>query len=84
MCGEYPNVPRVASDGTYDFPGEIQQNMVLCIESYVGDPQSHQGVKLEDQYLVHADSVERLTGFPLESRLTAVERTSAVMSNSTH
>jgi Xaa-Pro aminopeptidase len=74
MCGEYPNVPRMAPDGTYNFPGQIQENMVLCIESYVGDPDSHQGVKLEDQYLIHANSVERLTNFPLDSRLTAAER----------
>lgn len=77
MCGEYPNVPRMAPDGTYNFPGQIQENMVLCIESYVGDPDSHQGVKLEDQYLIHANSVERLTNFPLDSRLTAAERDSS-------
>ena len=75
MCGEYPNVPRVAPDDSYDFPGEIQEGMVLCIESYVGDPDSRQGVKLEDQYLIHAKSVERLTNFPLDSRLTTAERT---------
>jgi hypothetical protein len=49
--------------------------MVLCIESYVGDPDSHQGVKLEDQFLVHADSVERLSTYPfcaaLDGELTA-------------
>lgn len=79
MSGEHPNVPRVEPDGSYNFPGEIQPNMVLCIESYVGDPDSQQGVKLEDQYLVHADSVERLTKFPLDTRLTSVDRTDAGM-----
>ena len=64
MAGEHPNVPRVEPDGSFDFPGSIEANMVLCIESYVGDPESHQGVKLEDQFLVHADSVERLTTYP--------------------
>jgi Xaa-Pro dipeptidase len=48
---------------------------VLCIESYVGDPDSRQGVKLEDQFLVHADSVERLSTYPfcaaLDGALTA-------------
>jgi hypothetical protein len=39
--------------------------MVLCIESYIGDPETHQGVKLEDQFLVHANSVERLTTYPM-------------------
>jgi Xaa-Pro aminopeptidase len=65
MAGEHPNVPRVDADGSFDFPGEIQENMVLCIESYIGDPETHQGVKLEDQFLVHANSVERLTTYPM-------------------
>ena len=69
MAGEHPNVPRVDPDGSFDFPGSIEENMLLCIESYVGDPESHQGVKLEDQYLVHADSVERLTTYPFCSAL---------------
>jgi Xaa-Pro aminopeptidase len=65
MAGEHPSVPRVDADGSFDFPGEIQENMVLCIESYIGDPETHQGVKLEDQFLVHANSVERLTTYPM-------------------
>jgi len=69
MAGEHPNVPRVDADGSFDFPGEIQENMVLCIESYIGDPETHQGVKLEDQFLVHANSVERLTTYPMCSAL---------------
>jgi Xaa-Pro aminopeptidase len=69
MSGEHPNVPRVASDGSFNFPGEIQENMVLCIESYIGDPESKQGVKLEDQFVVHANSVERLTTYPMCSAL---------------
>jgi hypothetical protein len=43
--------------------------MVLCIESYIGDPESKQGVKLEDQFVVHANSVERLTTYPMCSAL---------------
>ena len=72
MAGEHPNVPRVDADGSFDFPGEIQENMVLCIESYIGDPETHQGVKLEDQFLVHANSVERLTTYPMCSALLGV------------
>ena len=72
LAGEHPNVPRVEPDGSFDFPGKIEENMVLCIESYVGDPDSHQGVKLEDQFLVHADSVERLSTYPFCDALDAV------------
>jgi Xaa-Pro dipeptidase len=72
MSGEHPNIPRLEDDGSYDFPGSIEENMVLCIESYVGDPDSHQGVKLEDQFLVHADSVERLSTYPFCAALDGV------------
>lgn len=71
MAGEHPNVPRVEPDGSYDFPGTIEEHMVLCVESYVGDPDSRQGVKLEDQFLVHGDSVERLTTYPFCAALDA-------------
>lgn len=43
--------------------------MVLCIESYIGDPHSRQGVKLEDQFLIHDDNVEQLSTYPLDRRL---------------
>jgi Xaa-Pro dipeptidase len=72
MSGEHPNIPRIEDDGSYDFPGSIEENMVLCIESYVGDPNSHQGVKLEDQFLVRADSVERLSTYPFCAALDGV------------
>lgn len=73
LAGGYPNVPRIGDD-PYGLPGEILPGMVLCIESYIGDPETRQGVKLEDQYFIHADRVERLSRYPLEPRLTAAQR----------
>ena len=64
MAGEHPNVPRVADDGSFDLPGELEENMVLCVESYVGDAEAGQGVKLEDQYLITTNGAERLTTYP--------------------
>jgi Xaa-Pro aminopeptidase len=69
LAGGYPNVPRIG-DMPYGLPGEMLPGMVLCIESYIGDPETRQGVKLEDQYFIHADHVERLSRFPLDSRLS--------------
>jgi Xaa-Pro aminopeptidase len=62
-------VPRI-DDGPYTLPGVIEPGMVLCVESYVGDPESRQGVKLEDQFLVHADRVETMSTFPFDERLS--------------
>ena len=73
LAGGYPNVPRIG-EGTYGLPGEMLPGMVLCIESYIGDPETRQGVKLEDQYFIHADHVERLSRYPLDSRLTDAVR----------
>lgn len=73
LAGGYPNVPRFG-EAPYGLPGAMQPGMVLCIESYVGDSDSRQGVKLEDQYLIHADHVERLSRYPLDRRLTDVVR----------
>lgn len=68
LAGGHPNVPRIG-EGRYGLPGDIEPGMVLCIESYIGDPGSRQGVKLEDQFLVHDDQVEQLSTYPLDRRL---------------
>jgi len=39
------------------------------VESYIGDPGCRQGVKLEDQFLIHDDHVEQLSSYPLDPRL---------------
>jgi Xaa-Pro dipeptidase len=71
LAGGHPNVPRVSNDpgNRYELPGDIEPGMVLCVESYIGDPSAAQGVKLEDQFLVHNDTVERLSNYPLDERL---------------
>jgi Xaa-Pro aminopeptidase len=62
-------VPRIAADGSYNFPGEFEPNTVFCIESYVGDPDSRQGVKLEDEYLITETGVEKLSTYPYAAAL---------------
>lgn len=70
MTGGHPNVPRLGAE-PYPLPGEIRPGMVLCVESYVGDPASRQGVKLENQYLILDDGVEQMSTYPLNSQLLA-------------
>lgn len=52
MSGEYPYVPHARPGEPYDFPGEFQPGMVICIESYIGDVDAGIGAKLEDQFLI--------------------------------
>lgn len=45
--------------------------MTICVESYIGEPEGGQGVKLEQQVLVTADGPELLSTFPFEAALAS-------------
>ncbi len=68
LLGGAPNVPR-AGDGPYPLPGEFEPGMVVCVESYVGDPATRQGVKLEDQFHITESGVETMSTHPFDPRL---------------
>ncbi len=63
LCGEFPYVPHYFEDVPYDFKGSFEPGMVICIESYVGEKQYSEGVKLEDQFLITENGVERMTNY---------------------
>lgn len=69
LSGEPPNLPPALPGEPYPLRGEFEQGMTVCVESYVGDPDTEQGVKLEDEYLITAHGAERLTTFPFEPAL---------------
>jgi Xaa-Pro aminopeptidase len=69
LCGEHPYVPLHCPGEPYPMPGEFEPGMVVCIESYIGEPTAAQGVKLEDQFLITATGAERLTQYPFDPRL---------------
>jgi len=50
--------------GAYD--GVFEENMVVCIECYVGELGGHGGVKLEQPVWLGADGVVLLSEYPLE------------------
>jgi Xaa-Pro dipeptidase len=64
MCDEYPAIfyPQDYEREGYD--GIIEENMTLCIESYMGPEGGHQGVKLEQQVLVGSNGPLVLTKYP--------------------
>ena len=68
LCNEYPLV--VNSEyfaGAYD--GVLAEGMVLCVESYVGEPGGRDGVKLEEQVLITARGAVKLSAFPFDDAL---------------
>ena len=69
LSGEYPYVPMHDPQAAYPLAGMFEAGMVICVESYIGDAVSAQGVKLEDQYLITADGAERLSTMPFGSVL---------------
>ncbi len=72
-CGlgvEYPFLwyPEDEQYGAYD--GVFEENMIICIESYVGAVGGNEGVKLEQPVWISADGPVVLSEFPLEDDLS--------------
>ena len=66
MCDEYPKVHHRIDWDRVGYDGLIEQDMVLCVESYVGATGAREGVKLEQQVRVTTTGVELLSHYPLE------------------
>lgn len=50
--------------GAYD--GVFEENMVVCVESYIGEVGGDEGVKLEQPVWISADGPVVLSSYPLE------------------
>ena len=68
MADEYP-VIFYPQDGQYSYDGQLEAGMVICVESYVGEPDGDQGVKLENQLLITETGPVTLSTFPFEEDL---------------
>ena len=71
MAGEWPNIPHTKPGTTYPLTGRLEPGMVICLESYIGWDRSGEGVKLEDQFLILEDGVQRMSTYPFDPRLGA-------------
>lgn len=69
MSDEYPKIYYQEDWQDNGFDGELQENMVLCVESYSGVKGGADGVKLEEMMLVTADGFEVLSSYPFEDEL---------------
>ena len=69
LCDEYPSIYYRQDVDKYGFDGVLEENMTICIESYVGAVGGKEGVKLEHQVLVTAEGYELLSKFPFEDEL---------------
>ncbi|SIT48118.1 Aminopeptidase YpdF (MP-, MA-, MS-, AP-,NP-specific) [Paraburkholderia ribeironis] len=66
LVDEYPSIAHYSDweGGGYD--GLFQVGMALCIESYIGDEDGREGVKLEQQVLLTESGCVPLSTFPFE------------------
>ena len=67
MSDEWPYIGYPDEDySNGDYSGTFQENMVVCVESYVGEVGANEGAKLEDQYLVTDKGLKLLSSIPLD------------------
>jgi Xaa-Pro aminopeptidase len=71
LCGEYPYIPYPQDFEAKGYDGLLEENMTLCVESFIGDERGGEGAKLEQLVLVTKDGPEPLTKFPFEDKLYA-------------
>ena len=66
LCDEYPSIYYPEDLEATGYDGILEENMVVCAESYVGRVGGHEGVKLEEQLLITKDGAVPISTYPYE------------------
>jgi Xaa-Pro aminopeptidase len=69
LCDEYPSIYYPDQWLDYGYDGVLEENMIICVESYVGRVGGKEGVKLEEQVLITVDGATPLSSYPYEEKL---------------
>jgi len=69
MGDEWPAVPWPIDWERDGYDGVLEENMAICVESYIGSERGGEGVKLEEQVLVTRDGYQQMSTFPYERLL---------------
>ena len=69
MADEYPDFFHLIDYDEVGYDAVVEENMTLCVESYIGAEGGTEGVKLEQQVLITADGAQLLSTFPFEDAL---------------
>jgi len=67
LADEYPSIKHIQDFDKKGYDGVLQENMTLCVESYIGSEKGGEGVKLEEQVVVTRDGCELMTRYPMET-----------------
>lgn len=65
MTDEYPKIPYPQDWEWTGYDGQLEDGVVLAVESYVGSDRGSQGVKLEQMVRVTSGGIEALSSYPL-------------------
>ncbi|MEM7127054.1 MAG: Xaa-Pro peptidase family protein [Chloroflexota bacterium] len=66
LCDEYPSISYKEDYEASGYDGVLEENMCLCVESYIGRVGGHEGVKLEEQVRITKDGCEVLSLYPID------------------
>jgi len=69
MHGETPFIAHAMDFATYGREGTLMPGMVVSVESYIGEKNGSEGVKLEEEVLVTETGIEPISRFPFEDEL---------------
>ncbi len=69
LADEWPDLAHLVDWEETGYDGVFEENMVLCVESYIGAEGGAEGVKLEEQVLLSARGTQILSTFPFEEDL---------------
>ena len=69
MHGETPFIAHAMDFATYGREGVLKPGMVVSVESYIGEKDGREGVKLEEEVLVSEQGPVLLSVFPFEDEL---------------
>jgi Xaa-Pro aminopeptidase len=61
--------PSIVEAYSKDCPTEIKENMYIALETYAGDAESEQGVRLEENLAVTREGYEIFSRYPFDERL---------------
>jgi Xaa-Pro aminopeptidase len=65
MVDEYPTVAYAADYDDWGYDGVFLENMVVCVESFIGAVGGKEGVKLEQQVLITANGAVPMSADPM-------------------
>ncbi|MFC4311630.1 M24 family metallopeptidase [Steroidobacter flavus] len=71
MVDEYPSVALMTDWEEWGIDGRFEENMVVCVESFIGKPGAKEGVKLEQQALITRSGAVPMSSTPLIDAIEA-------------